>query len=336
MTSTRTRQTQIDRFLSGTIWNEAIKSPLNQDASFRQYTRLNLATQSAMLMDALPPEKPVSHFDQIAKHLDSLNIKAPQSYKTDEENSLMLLEDLGDMTFTKALHQDYDEAQLYAMATDLLTKLHSQKQAADIALPPYNLNTLQQEAALLTQWFYPYIVGTRPTEEISESYQNAWKEVILTLDQQSETLVLRDYHVDNLMVIKQNGTIQCAVLDFQDALLGHPAYDLVSLLQDARRDIPTTVVNQMLERYFVVTKANQAQFMLAYHVLGAQRHCKVLGIFVRLYERDAKPIYLQHLPRVVSLLSNCLAQPNLKPVKHWFEQYLPLHHLTLPEFHHAS
>jgi aminoglycoside/choline kinase family phosphotransferase len=326
----RNRQSEITDFLNDTTWADATGAPLNQDASFRQYTRLTLGKQSAMLMDALPPEKPVAEFDRIAKHLASLGVRAPQSLKLDNENGLMLLEDFGDITFTQALKRGDSESALYAMATDLLTQLHNQPTAASISLPAYDLDVLQQEAALLLEWFYPYVMQSTPSAQISQNYQNAWQEVFKNLDDLPSTIVLRDYHIDNLMVVEQGGTTQCAVLDFQDALLGHPAYDLVSLLQDARRDISGALIEEMLSRYFSANSGYRAAFMPWYHALGAQRHCKVLGIFVRLFERDAKGVYLQHLPRVIRLLAQCLAQSNLKPVRTWFEQHLNLDNLNLP------
>lgn len=324
------RDHEVNEFLKQSIWANATRKPLNQDASFRQYTRLSLDGQSAMLMDAKPPEQPVAEFDRIAKHLHSLDIKAPQSIQISNDDGLLLLEDLGETTFAQALRNGESEVELYSMATDLLSHLHTQTRASSITLPKYDLGVLQQEAVLLPDWFYPYVAQSSASEQTRQSYQKVWEEVFTALDKPHETLVLRDYHIDNLMVIDENRSRQCAVLDFQDALLGHPAYDLVSLLEDARRDISEPLSDEMHERYFIATNFNKAAFMPWYHALGAQRHCKVLGIFVRLFERDAKPVYLQHLPRVVRLLQQCLAEPNLKPVKMWFEEHLDLNKLKLP------
>jgi len=173
---------------------------------------------------------------------------------------------------------------------------------------------MQVEAALLTDWYCPAIGADVDVA----GYVAAWDAVLPLAVAASPVTVLRDYHAENLMLIERG----MGLLDFQDALAGHPAYDLVSLLQDARRDVDTSVEESMLARYRAATGAVE-DFLDAYHVLGAQRNAKIVGIFARLWKRDGKPRYAGLCPRVWAYLERDLAQPVLAPVKRWFDANIP-------------
>jgi hypothetical protein len=178
-----------------------------------------------------------------------------------------------------------------------------------------------EEAMLLLDWYYPALMGHQPTEEMKESFSEVWKGLFKHFPKDQETLVLRDYHVDNLMVVPgAKGLLSCGLLDFQDALIGQFSYDLMSLLEDARRDVPKDLQEHLYDRYMKAMTVDVDAFDYSYRVLAAQRHAKVLGIFVRLFVRDGKDRYLKFIPHVHKLFLNSLNAPVLKPLKLWFEK----------------
>ncbi len=325
------REALINTFLEGSPWQLAQRRPLNQDASFRRYWRLELNGQTAMLMDAPPPEKPVSEFADIARFLRSKGLHAPAIYSMDVSQGLMLIEDFGSDTFTRILAAEpSQENALYDLAIDTLIDLHRIGVFAGLSIDEYDISTLIGEAQLLTEWFFPAMTGQPASTSQKDRYSAAWQESFAKLTPHPHTLVLRDYHVDNLMRVERaEQPALCGLLDFQDALMGSSAYDLMSLIEDARRDIPDALRDRCLQRYFAAM-AKQKDFPSQkaltpwLNVLAAQRHAKVLGIFVRLYKRDNKAIYLEHLPRVLALYTSALArEPALQPVQQWMTHNLP-------------
>jgi len=282
-------------------------------------------------MDAPPPQEDVRPFIMMAGHLLALGYSPPRILAEDVENGLLLLEDLGDATYTQVLANDAErETTLYALATDVLSDLHSRPagQTIPVGLPAYDEALLIDETKLFVDWFMPADSQQRL------AYESAWRAVLGPLLATPPTLVLRDFHVDNLIWIEQrDGVAACGLLDFQDAVAGHPAYDLMSLLEDARRDIGDALRETMLERYFLALPGPaRTGFMAAFAVLGAQRHTKVIGIFARLYLRDAKPDYLVHIPRLWRLLERNLAEPVLAPVAEWFERHVPKKLRGVPQY----
>ncbi len=331
------REAQIEQFLSRTDWSQAKRTALSQDASFRRYWRLQQDAQQALLMDAPPPEKPVSLFANIAVFLRDHGVYAPAIYAQDESNGLMLIEDFGEHTFTRILATEpLSEITLYDLAIDTLCDLHQIKPNQTLSLGDYDIDTLVSEAGLFCEWFFPAITGFQAGLETRQSFDQAWRQSIEALTPHRSVLVLRDYHVDNLMRLCPNGQTLCGVLDFQDALYGSPAYDLMSLLEDARRDISPELHRHSLTRYFRNMAAADPDFPRPealqpwLNVLAAQRHAKVLGIFVRLYIRDQKPHYLKHLPRVLRLFQAAIErEPGLAPVAHWMQTELPFTSIDL-------
>lgn len=318
------RSAQIEAFLAAAGWRAAPRRILAADASFRRYERLAGPQGRAVLMDAPPPMENVVPFLTVARHLATLGYSAPRILAEDHEAGLLLLEDFGDDTFTRLLAAGADETALYDLAIDLLIDLHLHPRAAAIDLPPYDEARLLTEAALLTDWYLPAI-GVAVSQEARADYQRLWRAAFAVLRDAAPTLVLRDYHVDNLMRLPgRSGVAACGLLDFQDAVLGHAAYDLVSLLEDARRDITPRVVATMFERYMAAFPAlDRASFEAAYAVLGAQRNAKIIGIFTRLMARDGKPHYLRHIPRVWRLLEGDLDHPILSGLRDWFDRHVP-------------
>jgi len=306
----------LEAFLAAAGWGEAVIEPLAGDASFRRYFRIRLGERSAMLMDAPPPNEDPAPFLRAAKWLDANGLRAPRILAEDAARGLVLLEDFGEVRMREYLDQwPADEAEVYRAAIDALVELHR--------LPPgpfldYSLAEYQREAKLFVDWYCP----ARDLYVDGEGYAAAWEEVLSPLlpRQRPGVVVLRDYHAENIMLL---GSLENqGLLDFQDALVGHPAYDLVSLLQDARRDVSPELEAQMFD-YYVSKAAPGADFAADYARLGAQRNAKIVGIFVRLWKRDGKPRYLDYIPRVWALLERDLAHPALAPVARWFDANIP-------------
>ncbi|RRJ84423.1 aminoglycoside phosphotransferase family protein [Aestuariirhabdus litorea] len=319
------RQQARQEFMTREGWGAAEVEPLAADASFRRYFRLRRAGESCLLMDAPPPQEQILPFISIAQHLVSLGLRAPRVLASELDAGFALLEDFGDDTFTRLLARGEAEASLYRMAVDVLIQLHRHPAATELELPPYDEQALLREALLLVDWYYPALNGVDCPAEAVESYRAAWVTALAPLRAEPATLVLRDFHVDNLMRVGDGSSVaHCGLLDFQDALIGSPAYDLMSLLEDARRDVTPALQQALIDHYLTTrTELDAGQFMRAYRILAAQRHAKVAGIFVRLMVRDGKPIYLQHLPRVVALLTRNLEAPELAPVREWVARWMP-------------
>ncbi|KQN08568.1 aminoglycoside phosphotransferase [Sphingobium sp. Leaf26] len=305
-------------FLADAGWDRAAIVPLAGDASFRRYFRVLDGGRRAVLMDAPPPHEDPRPFIAVAEHLLANGFAAPRILARDLEQGLVLIEDFGDLRVKEHLDAEPDaELAVYARAIELLADLH-RLPAADV--PPYDRAVYQREAGLLTQYYCPAI----GLEVDSDAYVRAWDAVLPLVEQSpSPTVtVLRDYHAENIMLIDGPASHGLGLLDFQDALAGHPAYDLVSLLQDARRDVPVEVEAAMLAHYKAVASP-PADFDAAYAVLGAQRNAKIIGIFTRLWKRDGKPRYLSFLPRMWGLLERDLKHPALAPVADWFAANIP-------------
>jgi aminoglycoside/choline kinase family phosphotransferase len=293
-------------FLDSAGWGGAEILPLAGDASFRRYFRVVGTDASAVLMDAPPPHEDVRPFLSVADHLHRLGFAAPRILARDVEAGLVLLEDFGDDRMREALEADpAREEAIYIQAIDLVRDLHRHP-AGD--LPPYDMAVYQREAALFPEWYMP-AVGL----DVPPGWAEAWDQALAPIAGDQSTTVLRDYHAENIMLLP-GGTL--GLLDFQDALAGHPAYDLVSLLQDARRDVPAELEARMLEHYGPIDAA-------AYALLGAQRNVKILGIFTRLWKRDGKPRYLAFQPRMWAYLERDLRHPALAPVKAWLDAHVP-------------
>jgi aminoglycoside/choline kinase family phosphotransferase len=288
--------------------------PLAGDASFRRYFRVLSHGRSAILMDAPPPHEDPRPFIAVARWLSAEGFAAPTIHGVDLDQGLVLLEDFGDARMREAIDERPDGTMaLYEAAIDLLVDL-ARHPAGDFA--PYDRAVLHREADLLVDWYCP-AVGV----EVDRSgWTKAWDAVFDHALTDTPVTVLRDYHAENLMLVGPAQSL--GLLDFQDALAGHPAYDLVSLLQDARRDVDPSIEEAMLARYRGATGAG-AEFLRAYHVLGAQRNAKIVGIFTRLWQRDGKPRYPALCPRVWAYLERDLSQPVLAPVAAWFDANLP-------------
>lgn len=306
----------VEDFLNRAGWIGAKIDPLPGDASFRRYFRIRQGDNAAMLMHAPPPNEDPQPFLRAAKWLEANGMRAPRILAERAEEGFVLIEDFGDVRMREYLDAwPQDEDEVYRVAIDALLQLRQ--------LPPgpftdYTLSEYQREAKLFIDWYVParnlYIDG--------RGWASAWDDVLapMIVRQRPGMTVLRDYHAENIMLL--GGLDRQGLLDFQDALVGHPAYDLVSLLQDARRDVSPELEARMLD-YYMSKSGDGDEFLADYARLGAQRNAKIVGIFVRLWKRDGKPRYLDYIPRVWALLERDLAHPALAPVAAWFDANIP-------------
>lgn len=306
----------IDDFLATAGWADAGISPLPGDASFRRYFRIARdGGEGAMLMHAPPPHEDPRPFLAVAQWLENNGLRAPHIVAADADAGWVLLEDFGDERLREWLDaQPRDETRLYEAAIDALIGLHRLPPGP---FAPYDLTEYQREAGLFVEWFCP----AKGLEVDVRGWRDAWNVVLAPViaRQQPGVVVLKDYHAENIM-LPPDGTQ--GLIDFQDAMVGHPAYDLVSLLQDARRDVTPAVERAMIDRY-IETVLPGDEFKADYSVLGAQRNAKIVGVFTRLAQRDGKPRYLELIPRVWALLERDLTHPAVKPVATWFAENIP-------------
>ncbi len=346
------RARAIAELLAGAGWSEAKRQYLLGDASTRAYERLTLGERMAILMimprrpDG-PPVRMGKPYSAIARLAESVHpfvaldlalrgqgFSAPEIYAMDLEAGLLLTEDLGDEPVTGP---EGPIPERYAEAAAILADLHGRDLptvlpvpgSADYAIPPYDLDALSIEVELLLDWYMPHIAGATPSGSARATFVNLWRKALEPVVAAPATWVLRDYHSPNLIWLPgRQGTDRVGLIDFQDAVLGHPAYDLASLLQDARLDVPEDLELKLLGHYARRRRSadptfDMGAFAQAYAVLGAQRATKILGIFARLDKRDGKPQYLRHLPRIQRYLVRDLAHPVLSDLKVWYETVTP-------------
>ena len=342
-------------FIDATPYADAVAEYLQGDASPRGYARLALPDRSAILMNSpRQPDGPpirdgkpysvlvhlaedITPFVAVGYELRRRGLAAPAMYAFDLDQGFLLIEDLGDRVFGAELAHGTEMAELYAPAVDVLLAIGAEPTPPLLAveghapyrLPPYDADALLTEALLLTDWFWPALHGRPTPDEVRKDYVALWRPLLEHASVADNTLILRDYHSPNLMwVPERQGLQQVGILDFQDALLGPAAYDLVSLLQDARLDVPEPLEAKLFARYCAARSASDPQFSsdqfgVLYATLGAQRNSKILGIFARLAKRDGKRGYLAHIPRVTRYLERNLAHPALAALRAWYARELP-------------
>lgn len=326
------REAEIAAFLDVHKWGEAERTVLARDASYRTYDRLRRGDERAVLMNAPPGLEDVGPFLDIAEQLHRFGYSAPRILAKDTERGLLLLEDLGDRTFTRVLAEGGDERALYEMAVDLLADLHRRAPDVGFAAPPYDIDRLTLEADRVLQWYLPLWTGSIVEQETHDAFAALWRGHESVLRHGPETLVLRDFHVDNMMVLEdRSGIARCGILDFQDALSGPWAYDLVSLLQDSRRDLTPGLEDAMLARYRAkMDIADWDGFLRCYYALGAQRAIKVIGIFGRQLGFFGRTRYLVHLPRCWDHAMRDLARAGLDDITAWLDRNVPVELRKIP------
>ena len=270
-------------------------------------------------MDASQVPDSVGPFVRIAKHLRQIGFSAPEVLSRDAENGLLLLEDFGDATFALLLEKSVEVEKLFTLATDVLIALHRHPRAVPENLREYHPEKMLEDIELFVQWRTPNVTALE-----REDFRAAWRAVLPFAHRVPESLLLRDYHVANLMLLPaRDGVRQAGLLDFQDAYRGPVTYDLVSLLEDARRDVPENLQKKLLARYLAAFPTlDREKFEISLAILATQRHTRVLGIFERLARHEGKLDYRRlHSPRVERLLQKALRHPILADVKNWMDRH---------------
>ncbi|MCY3983882.1 MAG: phosphotransferase [Roseovarius sp.] len=321
---TSMREALIETFLETAGWADAGRTSVAGDASNRRYLRLERdnAGQSAILMDSpLERGEDVRPFIKVDEYLFERGFSAPEIISRNVEHGLLLLEDLGDDLFARVIERNgVPEELLYTEATDLLVRLHDLEPPD---LPPYDAVAATDLAMLAYDWYLP--VGTGSDEgESGEFFGETMRRALSRHAPECDVTILRDYHAENLIWLKEReGIARVGLLDFQDANLGHRSYDLVSLLQDARRDVPEEIEDLMMARYIRATGQDREDFYAAYNCIGAQRNLRIVGIFTRLCARDGKSHYIDLIPRVWDYLQRNLSHPAVKEIRDVVMSSLP-------------
>lgn len=306
-------------------WLRAARSPLAGDASFRRYERITEQDRCAVLMDAPPDREDIVPFIDVDEQLCRWGLSAPKILARDVEEGLLLLEDLGDDLYSRVLkHSDDKETELYEAAVDVL--IHIAGQSEGLQAPAYDDEKLLRESELFCEWYLPQVVGGQQAAAISGEFMKLVEALLPVCRRVPDCLVLRDYHADNLLWLPdRENNKRVGLLDFQDAVIGPVTYDLVSLLEDARRDVKPETVKNMLQHFSEAFPAmDEETFKASYAAMGAQRNLKIIGIFVRLCVRDGKPHYLDYLPRVWNHLEQDIEHPELEALKSWINTHIPV------------
>jgi len=361
------REKEIIAFLAANGWGKARRDPVPGDASTRSYERLTMGLEKAVLMNAPPaaegPCCPVganederrelgynamarlagpdpAAFVCIARELTRRGFSAPRILAADLQKGLILLEDLGDDLYAHVLEkQPEQEEELYKNAVSCLAALYRSSfnpemvhQNACWTVQDYDPLALQAEVDLFLEWFAPAFDGA--VDDVAKAeWTRLWQEAFKHLDAHAPGLALRDFHAENIFVLPdREGTSNVGLIDFQDALFAHTSYDLVSLLEDSRRDVDPVIVPGLISQFCQETGiVEDEKFHAAYAVQAAQRNAKILGIFVRLAKRDGKQKYLELLPRVATHFMHDLSHPAMDGLRDWLRVYTPSVFLQSPE-----
>lgn len=316
--------TPADRLLATAGFGAARRLPLARDASFRHYDRVIGGPRPAVLMDAPPPQEDIRPFIAIARHIAGIGLSAPEIIAQDAEHGLLLIEDLGDDTYLSRLAAGDDETALTEAAVDALAALHTP--APPAGLPPWDGAAMARTAAAtVLDWWWPAALGAPAPASARAEFAAAITDLCAPLAAGPAGFVHRDYFAANLMWLPdRQGARRTGILDFQDAAIGHPAYDLVSLIEDARRDIDPGLRAAMTTRYLSLRPELDAPaFRAAMAICAAQRHLRVAALWVRLDRRDGKPHYLAHGPRTWGLLAAALRHPAAAPLARFLDAHVP-------------
>ncbi|WP_299728452.1 phosphotransferase [uncultured Tateyamaria sp.] len=313
----------ISAFLDEAGWGGVPRTLVAGDASNRRYERLQRSAQDSLILMDAPAEKgeDVRPFVEITNHLRRVGLSAPEIIAEDPVNGLLLIEDLGDDLFARVMTADSSlEQPLYQASVDVLLHLHRSQAPA---LPRYDADVMTDKAALAYDWYQRGTLGTVDAGT-KTTFETAFHALLAPLDAMTPVLIQRDYHAENLIWLpERDGVKRVGLLDYQDAMLGHPAYDLVSIVQDARRDVSPKTADAMIQHYVDGSGVQSDAFMAAYALLGMQRNMRILGVFARLSMHFGKPLYVDLIPRVWGHIQTNLSHPSLSTIKPLIDTDLP-------------
>ncbi|HRJ11675.1 MAG TPA: phosphotransferase [Alphaproteobacteria bacterium] len=315
------------KFISAHGWTMAAITALPVDASRRCYFRLAMPDgRTCLLMDAPPhAEEKFREYHLIANALCNAGLSAPEIYASDFDNGFALIEDFGEDTFTRLLNNGHGTRELYLLAVDAIAQMQQRIPSDFGGVGEYTHEILMDEVLRLIDWYYPLWHGARASADLRAEFAGIMDNILRQLPPLKNVLVLRDFHVDNLMLLPgRHGAAQAGLLDFQDGARGNPAYDVLSLLEDARRDLDPIVMAEAWQRYAAQINYDKHDLALSYNILGLQRHGRITGQFIRLWIRDDKPQYLKFMPRVTAQLTAKLQAPVAAPLRTWCEKHLPM------------
>jgi N-acetylmuramate 1-kinase len=350
---------EMDAFIGDAGWGDASIAYLQGDASTRSYTRLALGSGRAVLMDAPrqpdgPPVRDGMPYSRIAHLAEDVRpfvavdqallkagLSAPEVLAADLERGFLLLEDFGDRVFGRETGNDLHQAELWTAAIDALVALRRTNPSFTMpvgggvvnsreihTLPRLDRNILEIEIDMLPDWYWPEVKGAAMPAPLRAEYRGLWRPVIDRLLAEAPGWILRDVHSPNLLWLPEwKGIARVGFIDFQDALAGPWSHDVMSLLQDARVDVPEKLEARLLNRYCSTVSMfdagfNDAVFRSSYAAYGALRATRLVGLFVRLLRRDGKANYLQHMARNWGYLERNLAHPQLRPLQQWYDTHL--------------
>jgi aminoglycoside/choline kinase family phosphotransferase len=319
---------KITEFLEANGISRLSIEPIKQDASNRRYFRIN-NKKNTLLMDSPLIDNNNYEFIKISEHLDTIGLSAPKIINKDYINGLFLIEDFGNLTFNEAIKNNISEELLYKNAVQCLSKIHKSDHPKNI--PIYNNKYLLAELSLFTEWFFKEIDVELNNSAIIK-WEKVWDKALIEINKGNNKLVLRDFHADNLFWLPNRENIKrIGLIDFQDALIGHEAYDISSLLEDVRRNVSAKTKEIVMQEFIKINNIeNEKQFYQNYKVLTAQRNAKIVGIFIRLARRDNKKNYLELVNKAMNIFLSSAKDANLEEVLQWIEYYIPKHKLYLP------
>ena len=307
--------------------------PIKADASFRKYYRVTHKKKNFILVSSPKNKENNNGYLRISRLFNQIGLSVPKVFDYDKKNGLFLIEDFGSNTFSKYLSSGMGEEKLYNLAIENLIYLQKKSNPFIKQVPQYTNKMFLDEIRLFLLWYWPAIFKKKPSKNIIKSFEKIWKDLLLKNLNTKKVLVHRDFHIDNLFFLKNRKNFKsCGLIDFQDTVIGPSSYDLVSLLEDARRDVNDKVVCKMYDKFIKQFNAsNKEIFKKEYIVLAANRHIKVIGIFTRLFFRDGKKQYLKHIPRIWRLLEKNLLSNNLYSLKLWLDNYFPKKYRKKPK-----
>lgn len=324
----QSREQQLHTWLTQVFRNQSLQhKKIPGDASFRSYHRLTVDNQHYIVMDAPPEKESVKEFIAV-DNLMAGHVHVPKMIATDEQQGFIILEDLGNTDFADVIAKDLTDAgelakteRYYQQAMQAILAIQKIGiNDAKAVIPSYDDALLLREMGLFSEWFLPYI-GVTMTPDLETLWQDLQSDIIQQVIAQPQVVVHRDFHSRNLMVL--NHSDELGVIDFQDAVIGAYTYDLASLLRDAYINYDETWVNTHLAHYHQLAQIDKslAEFTVDFNIMSMQRHLKVLGIFVRLFERDGKDRYLVNLPKVFNNLLTCLKAISQRDEHHTFDKF---------------